>query len=282
MYSVVLMMAMTGGADVPAGHHGRGGCYGGCYGDCNGGCYGGWSCNGGCWGSCNGGCYGSSCYGGCHGHKRRHHGCHGCYGGCYGSCYGCNGCWGGCTGYYNCCGCNGTVVTGTCTGGEGGGANPDMNGGGDEKTYPVSAEEQKQLDEMVKAFKDQGDEQGAKDLQADWPKTSPADRKKAYDEYKAGKKEGEVRLPTFPAKIVVNLPADAKLTIDDAATVSTSDVRVFVSPKLPRGQEFNYTLTAEVVRDNQKVTASKVVTVRAGRETRVSLNPVATTGVASR
>ena len=87
---------------------------------------------------------------------------------------------------------------------------------------------------------------------------------------------------TAPAKIVVSLPADAKLTIDDAATVSTSAVRVFVSPELPRGEEFSYTLTAEVGRDNQKVTTSKVVTVRAGRESRISLNPVVTTGVASR
>jgi uncharacterized protein (TIGR03000 family) len=62
MYSMVLMMALTGSADVPdfgrrGGCHGcRGGCYGGCYGGGWGGCYGG--CRGGCWGGCYGGGYG--------------------------------------------------------------------------------------------------------------------------------------------------------------------------------------------------------------------------------
>ena len=81
MYSVVLMMALTGGAEVPESHHLGGGCYGSSCNGCNGGgCHGGGlfhrhGCNG-------GGCNGSGCYGG------------GCYGGgCYGS--GCNG---GCSG----------------------------------------------------------------------------------------------------------------------------------------------------------------------------------------
>ena len=47
MYSIVLMMALTGSAEAPAlGHHG---CCGGCYGGgCSGSCYGGgYSCHGG-------------------------------------------------------------------------------------------------------------------------------------------------------------------------------------------------------------------------------------------
>jgi uncharacterized protein (TIGR03000 family) len=95
MYSVVLMVALSGGADVPAwdnaaaepaakyGDHGhkqyrcggRRGCHGG--GGCSGGgCYGG-GCYGG-WGGYRGGCYGGG-YGGCWG------GYGGCSGGCYGS-----------------------------------------------------------------------------------------------------------------------------------------------------------------------------------------------------
>jgi uncharacterized protein (TIGR03000 family) len=88
MYSVVLMMALSGGADAPAlsdvpaesaaryGDHGhkqyrlfgghRGGGCGGCYGCYGGGCY---------------GCYGGVYYGGCYGC------CGGCYGGCYGGAY---------------------------------------------------------------------------------------------------------------------------------------------------------------------------------------------------
>jgi len=90
----------------------------------------------------------------------------------------------------------------------------------------------------------------------------------------------EVSLPT-PATIVVSLPADAKLLVDDYATTSTSDTRVFVSPNLNPGTEYHYQLTAEVLRDGQKVTTSKQVTVRAGEETRVRVEfPVAS--VASR
>jgi uncharacterized protein (TIGR03000 family) len=66
MYSMVLMMALTGSGDVPDWGR-RGGCHG-------------------CWGGCHG------CWGGCHGCWG---GCYGCWGGCYG-CWG--GCWGGCYG----------------------------------------------------------------------------------------------------------------------------------------------------------------------------------------
>jgi uncharacterized protein (TIGR03000 family) len=78
----------------------------------------------------------------------------------------------------------------------------------------------------------------------------------------------------------VSLPADAKLTVDGEATTSTSDHRVFLSPALPAGQEYHYTLQAEVVVDGRAVTVSKTIAVRAGEESRVTLTPV--TGVAAR
>jgi uncharacterized protein (TIGR03000 family) len=84
-----------------------------------------------------------------------------------------------------------------------------------------------------------------------------------------------------PARIVVNVPADAKLTIDDAATVSTSARRVFTSPDLPMGREFHYTLKAEWTRDGKPVVISKQVVVRAGEETDVTMDADAA-GVASK
>ena len=71
---------------------------------------------------------------------------------------------------------------------------------------------------------------------------------------------------TGSALIFVSLPADAKLTIDGEATTSTSDRRVFLSSNLPTGQEFHYTLKAEVVVNGKSVEVSKVVTVRAGKK----------------
>ncbi len=82
------------------------------------------------------------------------------------------------------------------------------------------------------------------------------------------------------AVIVVSLPADAKLTFDGEATTSTSTQRVFVSPSLPAGQEYHYTLQAEVVVNGKPVTVSKTVAVRAGEESHVTMTPV--TGVAAR
>jgi uncharacterized protein (TIGR03000 family) len=82
--------------------------------------------------------------------------------------------------------------------------------------------------------------------------------------------EKETALPA-PATIVVRLPAEAKLLIDDAATTSTSDVRVFASPSLEPGKDFYYTLKGELVREGRTLSTSQVVKVRAGQETRVQL-----------
>jgi uncharacterized protein (TIGR03000 family) len=79
-----------------------------------------------------------------------------------------------------------------------------------------------------------------------------------------------------PATILVELPADATLTVDGAMTSSTSSLRVLVSPELPVGQEFQYTLTAKVMRDGKPLQVEQTVAVRAGEESRVSLSlPVA-------
>jgi uncharacterized protein (TIGR03000 family) len=100
MYSVVLMMAMTGTPDMAAFGKKHGGCEGGCAG-----------CYGGCTGYDACGCHGG---GGKKARKHRSHGCSGCQGGCYGgSCYG--GGYGGCMGA-SACGCCGVSMG--CYGGQ--------------------------------------------------------------------------------------------------------------------------------------------------------------------
>lgn len=120
MYSVVLIMALSGGAEATEfGRHGCNGCQGagygcwggghgcrggghGCWGGgghgCRGGLFGRHGCNGGgCHGGyasygCHGGCWGNGCHGGGGLFHRRNHGCGGCNGGyaygCQGGCYG--------------------------------------------------------------------------------------------------------------------------------------------------------------------------------------------------
>jgi uncharacterized protein (TIGR03000 family) len=73
------------------------------------------------------------------------------------------------------------------------------------------------------------------------------------------------------ATIVVSLPEGAKLMVDGAATRSTAAVRTFSTPSLNAGQNYFYTLTAEIVRDGQKLTTTEQVTVRANETTNVSL-----------
>ena len=84
-----------------------------------------------------------------------------------------------------------------------------------------------------------------------------------------------------PATIYVSLPADAQLTIDGNETRSTSASRSFVTPALPMGKEFNYTLKAEVVRDGQTFSVIRRVTVQAGVDSRITLE-VPVSSVASK
>jgi uncharacterized protein (TIGR03000 family) len=84
-----------------------------------------------------------------------------------------------------------------------------------------------------------------------------------------GKEEASL---VAPATIVVSLPADARLMIDDNPTSSTSAIRTFATPALQTGKEFSYTLKGQIVRDGRTITATKEVAVRGGAETRVTLD----------
>jgi uncharacterized protein (TIGR03000 family) len=82
---------------------------------------------------------------------------------------------------------------------------------------------------------------------------------------------------TARATIVVNLPAEAKLSVDGTATAKTSATREFVTPPLQNGKTYVYTMKAEVVRDGEAQVVSKEVTVRPGQTTNVSFDfPVTT------
>ncbi len=213
MYSVVMMMALSGGADVPALGHRRGGCCG-------------------CEGSCSG--YSSGCNGcdGCHGgrrHRRHGHDCCGCHGG--NSCSGCHG--------YDMCGCHGMMAG--CYGGMGCYGSMGCYGGMPMEGHPMPPPQ---------GGKPRPSERG----------TNP------------GSGRDEEASLGMPATLVVTLPADAKLIVGDYLTKSTSGVRTFVSPALPAGQEFTYSLKAEIAKDGRTFTVNKDVTVRAGATSNVALD----------
>jgi len=234
---MVLMLALNGGAEVPDCHRSRGH---GCHGGGYSGCYG-----GGCYG---GGCYGGGCYGGGYG---------GGYGGCHGGGYG-GGCYGGGVISSGCYG--GGVVSGGCYGGPviSGGCHGGviMSGGCVGGT-------------VVPSGGGKTEDGGTIRTQPDKDKDKDKDKNKGLDDEQSNLGSS--------ATLVVTLPADAKLTVDEHPSHATTAVRRFTTPALETGRDFYYTLRVEIPTASGVEVVTKRVVVRAGQETQTSFAaPVAT------
>ena len=70
------------------------------------------------------------------------------------------------------------------------------------------------------------------------------------------------------AKLVVELPPNSKLFIDDKPMKNTSGVRSFNTPDLEPGQAYYYMVRVETVRDGKTVSETRRVIVRAGQVAR--------------
>ncbi|MFN4258166.1 MAG: TIGR03000 domain-containing protein [Gemmataceae bacterium] len=70
--------------------------------------------------------------------------------------------------------------------------------------------------------------------------------------------------PNGSARLIINVPEDAKLYIDDHEMKTPAGQRVFRTPQLEAGQTYYYIVRAEVERDGQTISDSKRVLVRAG------------------
>ncbi|MCI0464855.1 MAG: TIGR03000 domain-containing protein [Gemmataceae bacterium] len=256
MYSMVLMAALVGGTEAPDfGHRGcRGwGCHGG-YSGCYNGCYNGYGCSGygGCW--CNG--YGG--YGG-------GYGCVGCFANGYQGCY---------SGYtatgWACYACQGGNFAGWCYGGGGyGGGMISCHGCygayGGCSCYGVSPYH------PTMPMYPPGPPAGGKEPE----KIGPPGKK---GDGKDGKDGDEV---SNRARLVVELPTDAKLYIDDQQMKTNSARRVFNTPPLELGQTYYYVLRAEVVRDGQTRSETQRVLLRPGQEIRASFSTLDTAPTAT-
>ncbi|MHB1422552.1 MAG: TIGR03000 domain-containing protein [Gemmataceae bacterium] len=158
-------------------------------------------------------------------------GCCGCYGGCYGCYGGCMGCYGGCMG---CMGCYGGGCYG-CWGGYGGW------GGGYGMSYPGT------VLPSTGAYPGTG---------------APAGEQLGLPAEDKTKKS--TMLPT-KAKLVVDLPPNSKLFIDDMPIKSAPGLRSFNTPNLEPGQAYYYMVRVETVRDGKTVSETRRVIVRAGQ-----------------
>src|SRR5947209_7868460 len=72
------------------------------------------------------------------------------------------------------------------------------------------------------------------------------------------------------ARVVVDVPADAKLYVDGQLMKTQSDHRVFNTPALRPGQAYYYDVKAEVVRDGETKSETKRIVVRGGETARAS------------
>jgi uncharacterized protein (TIGR03000 family) len=68
------------------------------------------------------------------------------------------------------------------------------------------------------------------------------------------------------AKLIVKVPTDATLYIDDQKMKSTTERRAFSTPELEAGQLYYYMVRVEMVVDGKPVSDSRRVIIRAGQE----------------
>src|SRR5262245_55502035 len=85
--------------------------------------------------------------------------------------------------------------------------------------------------------------------------------------------------PTLPAwevegraLIVVKLPEEGQLTIDDSTTKQEGEERTFVTPPLEPGKQFTYTLAVTVKRGDKLLTRKREVVVRSARTSSVDFD----------
>jgi uncharacterized protein (TIGR03000 family) len=263
MYSMVLIMALNGQAapvvaddvsfrskhshvahDTDANRRRRrGGCHGGCYGGCNGGCYGG-GCSGG------GYAYGSGYGGGYAGY-------YGDYGSGYAMPY-------GGTGYRSGSGYNMPYGSGYY-----------RDGGAERGDYRRDDAEYRRPPTEVPAPRERGADT---DRNRDRNRPGAGDRPPASDRppgdtgAKPPENSAAAERQGDRAYVRVQLPAEAQLFINDAATESTDSARNFYSPPLKAGKDYTYSFRAEMMRDGKKLQATKDVVVQAGKEVDINLN----------
>ncbi len=208
-------------------------------------------------------------------HKAHHDGypvtCYGgCYGGCNGACYGgCSGCWGSglCYGGWNNCGggyagCMGSGF-GTCVGGWG------IHGYGAFGCHGCYG--------CYGCYGCVGYAPGYM-MNFNPGTPNPSDNDTLPAPKKANGEKGSLA-PT-KARLIVELPADAKLSVDGRPMKTVDGRGVFTTPSLKQEELYYYELTVELLRDGKPIAENRRVLVRAGQEVRASFKNMDTVSTA--
>ncbi len=211
------------------------------------------------------------------------HGCHASYGGCYGACYGnyglegygcnccgnsytCSGCYGSCwgAGYGSCWGsCYGSCWGNSYTcGGSCWGAGYGCYGSYYPWDYSSSG-----------CCGCAGSPYFAAPPAYGPPVGTPVEPPPMKGEPIPAPKKGEPEA-TAPAnaRLIVEVPADARLYIDDHKMKTQSERRTFQTPALEQGQTYYYDVRVEMERDGKTLSTTKRVLLKAGQEVRADFN----------
>ena len=239
--AAALTIAVVGGASQASAFwgHSHGGSSGGSYGSW-GGSYGGWGSSGGyygyasyggSWGSYGGYASSGGSWGGRH-HHHRHAYRAAYYGGSYGS-YGSSG---------------GYVGWGSSGGSSGGSYGSWGSNGGTVIQTPAVAPTTPPPPPAPETPAPAID--GAAPAPGELPPEAPA--------------SGDQTRFSRSATLSVHVPADAKVFVNGLATKSTGAERRYVSSGLQAGYSYTYEVRAELVRDGQPVSETKVIKLQAG------------------
>jgi uncharacterized protein (TIGR03000 family) len=88
------------------------------------------------------------------------------------------------------------------------------------------------------------------------------------DKPKTKKKNGKQTMVPTGAKLLIELPANAKLFIDDTPVKAAADVQTFHTPLLEPGRDYFYSVRIELMRDGQPLSQTRQIIVRAGQVAR--------------
>jgi uncharacterized protein (TIGR03000 family) len=96
------------------------------------------------------------------------------------------------------------------------------------------------------------------------------------------KKPGQESLAPTKARLIVEVPADGKVYVEDQPMKTPAERRVYQTPDLEPGQAYVYDVRVEVQRDGKAVSATKRVTLKAGQEVVADFKDMKSTATAAR
>lgn len=110
----------------------------------------------------------------------------------------------------------------------------------------------------------------------------PPERKKERRDDNDENAAAETAAAVAKARVVVRLPADARLWVDQVECPLPGTVRAFDTPDLNPEQSYSYTLRVAVQRDGRTVEDSRRIDFASGQQVEVDFTNVGAVSTASR